>query len=116
MKKSELSRSFKGFAKIEALKRININDNQLMFYSEPSSANGTPTSSSTKKLKLEPITKDLFLAKKPTLDLRSHETPSSNRANPFIIKRSSKRAPQFLKDASDSDSDTGTPTGTGKYF
>lgn len=114
MKRVEVSKSFKGFSNIEALKRLNLNNNQLMFYSEPSSANGTPTAANTKKIKLEPIMKDFLSSKKPTADSPTNENPSSNKASPLFRKNVYKKASTFSREASDSDSDVGTPTGGGK--
>ena len=113
MKKIDLSRSFKGTADTGMPKLINVNENQLMFYSAPSSANNTPTGANSKKTKLEPIIKESLFNKKAYSEEHSTEGTSSIKSSSFLIKSSIKKITQFSRDYSDSDSDVGSPIDAG---
>lgn len=107
MKNFERAHTMKGFVSPETLKRVNFNGSPLMFFSAPSSTHGTPTTTpDRRKLKLDPLTKDIFLTKKPTIHSLSSESPPLMKATQIIISDLNKKSAQLTKDIFDSDSET----------
>lgn len=108
MKKVERANTLKVVASLESSKRFNLNTESSLFFSEPPSILGTPTTPSRPNLRLEPLSRSSFTAKKPTVQsLSSDQTPSS------MVKDSTIKLSQFTKENSGSDSHVTTRLDSG---
>ena len=118
MKKIERAQTLKVSAGLETLKRLNLNSNPLVFYSEPSPANVTPITTSQQKSKLEPQSKNNFLIRKPTVKSLSIESTSTStmKAIHFIASDSDKKFSQYVKAHIDSDSDANSIASSGNIL